>query len=399
TVDERVIRLELRAQAPAQVARPIKQQTDPVGETLARVLCLATGDAAACKIGLRALAEVREQIDHRLFVDTIEAWSAQVAQVVGSQARREVLERWCEHSPSRRAARCLHLGAVAASGVAAQVDALRRGRALPGTPMQQVLRELAWGMSLLLHAGDAKAARRVLEPVAHTLLRDTPTGWLTGVAWGAVVRARAEDEDVVCEGVLQALVCAQASCELPTSGELDAVASWIGWGTEAASARWSARQVEDVRGILALLCQDAPQTRDNPWVRGLAQADQGMLAHLAQEPSGTQRVRCLCALAWLVKLQGQRKRDPGNRGLLQQEASCRAALRVLLGAETGPSDLIEEASIMGFGLGRTQDALDLLGAGQSRWPDHRGIRDTLDDLRGPTISLGEDVAADHEFKK
>jgi len=72
---------------------------------------------------------------------------------------------------------------------------------------------------------------------------------------------------------------------------------------------------------------------------------------------------------------------------------------VLLGAETGPSDLIEEASIMGFGLGRTQDALDLLGAGQSRWPDHRGIRDTLDDLRGPTISLGEDVAADHELKK
>jgi len=392
-VADGVARFELRAQATAHLLRQTTQPPDPIGETLARVVCLAEGDAAACEIGLRALAEVSEHVDHCLFIDTLEAWRVQIAGRVSPQARLAALGRWCDRSPANATARCLYLGALATSGVSAQVEALRRARALPGTKVQQVLRELAWGMSLLMHGGDAKAARRVLEPVAHTLLRDTPTGWLTAWAWGAVVRARAEDEDVVCEGVLQALARAQASYHHPESSPdaLQTRASWLVCATEAASARWSAPQVEDVRRILDVLGQHAPPTRENPWVFGLAQAPQPMLAHLVEEPVGPSSVRRLCAYAWLVKLQRQRKQDPGDRELIQHEATCRAALREFLGSELSPGDFVEEASIVGFGLGRSHEAIDLLVAAQSRWPKHRGIRDTLGDLRGVMTSPGEDT--------
>ncbi len=364
-VAELLARATAASENPAGDGQETQQQPNLQNNTLGPVVC-------------DVLAMAQETGDQK-FAHTLFSWCAAALWGTSDPLRYQVIERWSTAVPTERAQR-LAVIADASHPLARRVERIQHSQRLPGTREQQQLRTVAWGLSLLLHAGDPKAARRVLEPLAHTFILGTGAAKVGLRLWGAVARARAEDDDVVCESVLEALGHVTTCCAALDPSLGDGCTAFVrDQAIETMTARWSARRLQDAENLIACVYKISDRRSPQPWIDALAHAPRALLAQMTQSVQAASSLHVLFASAWMSSLSAA-STSGRNAALMREEASCRASLRTALGERLTPHELVEEAWLLGFGLGRVADAMALLEASRARWPRNATIVQALTDL-------------------
>lgn len=292
-----------------------------------------------------------------------------------NRARESLLTDACTNFPGDDLARRLLLAAVAKRPLAHRVALLQRSQQLPGNRDTQRLRGVAWGLSLLVHSGDAKASRRVLEPIAHAELRDPGAPQVGLRIWCAVTRARAEDEDVVCESVLDAISHAHTCfSRLP---HRDAAPLWQTTAVDSMVARYAARKLEDAIRLAERMLPKSDAHPPADWLVTLAHAPRTLLADMTQGLRASPELCMFFAYAWKMALE---QVDATTAAHYHEQVQCLATIRTTLGERVSPKDVVEEAWLLGFALGQVGRAIELLQAANRRWPADRAIEQAIADL-------------------